>query len=281
MRAGRCPILYPVGSVKYIKAVYDKNKPVGYKTLELSVFFTDTFYGRIKKNRRDSMRITNQMIARAAIKSGLPVHQNTLLNYMGYDNTQTANSLLSSLGNTKKANSALQGISRKNNRQLEASAQSLKDIAEKLSAEGEKSLFEKAKKTGDTSEIVASAEKMAESYNKTLKYLKGSDSSLNKFYLQELQSYTGQQSGVLKAVGITKNSDGSLSIQKETLTNADVDSLMAAFGSASGFSEKIGYVSGRVAENAAAWDTSYLSGYSNTGKEYYNAFAKGMYDFWG
>lgn len=188
---------------------------------------------------------------------------------------------MSSLGNTKKANSALQGISRKNNRQLEASAQSLKDIAEKLSAEGEKSLFEKAKKTGDTSEIVASAEKMAESYNKTLKYLKGSDSSLNKFYLQELQSYTGQQSGVLKAVGITKNSDGSLSIQKETLTNADVDSLMAAFGSASGFSEKIGYVSGRVAENAAAWDTSYLSGYSNTGKEYYNAFAKGMYDFWG
>lgn len=226
------------------------------------------------------MRITNQMIARAAVKSGLPIHQNTLLDYMG-SSAVTGNTLLSSLGNTGKANSALQGLGKKHNKQLEASAQSLQDIAAKLLADGENSLFEKAKKTGDTSEIVSNVEKLAESYNKTLKYLKESDSSLNKFYLQELQSYTAEQSGVLKAVGITRNKDGSLSVQKDTLKNADVENLEAAFGNASGFSDKINYVSGRVAENAAAWDTGYLSGYSNTGKEFYNAFAKSMYDFWG
>ena len=93
------------------------------------------------------MRITNQMIARAAVKSGLPIHQNTLLDYMG-SSAVTGNTLLSSLGNTGKANSALQGLGKKHNKQLEASAQSLQDIAAKLSADGENSLFEKAKKSG-------------------------------------------------------------------------------------------------------------------------------------
>ena len=227
------------------------------------------------------MRITNQMIARASIKSGLPLQQNTLLNYINNSSASTADSLLSSLGGTKNTNSLLQSLSSKSSRKLEESAESLSAVSAKLAGEGENSLFAAAKKTGDTSEIVASAESMAASYNKTLQYLRQSDSSLNKFYLQELQSYVNGQSGVLQAVGITKNKDGSLSVQKDTLQKADLDSLEAAFGPASGFSEKIGYVSGRVAENAAAFDTSYLSGYSNTGKEYYNAFAKSMYDFWG
>ena len=189
--------------------------------------------------------------------------------------------LFRSLGKTGQANSALQGISRKNSRQLEMSAASLESIAEKLAADGENSLFAKAKKTGDTSEIVANAESLADAYNKTLSVLKKSDSSLDRFYRQELQNYVTEQSGVLKAVGITKNRDGSLSVQKDTLKNADLDSLEKAFGSASGFSEKVGYVSGRVAENAAAWDTGILNGYGSTGKEYYNSFVESMYDFWG
>ncbi len=227
------------------------------------------------------MRITNQMIARASIKSGLPIHQNTLLNYINNSSTETSNSLLSSLGSTNRANSVLRSLSRKNSRQLEEAAKSLSEASEKLGSEGTDSLFAKAKETGDTSEITANVENMAASYNKTLKYLRESDSSLNKFYLQELQSYVNGQSGVLQAVCIINNKDGSLSVQNDVLKKADLDSLNAAFGAASGFSEKMGYVSERVAENAAALDTSYLSGYSNTGKEYYNAFARNMYDFWG
>lgn len=227
------------------------------------------------------MRITNQMIARAAIKSGLPIYQNTLLDYINSSSAPAANSLLSSLNSSGRANSALQSLSRKNSRQLEESAGSLSSIAAKLDKEGENSLFAKARETGDTSEIVEHVERMAASYNKTISCLKKSDSSLNQFYLQELQSYVNGQSGALKAVGITKNKDGSLSVQRDTLKKAGPDSLEAAFGSTSGFTEKVGYVSGRVAENAAALDTEYLSGYSNTGKEYYNAFAGSMYDFWG
>lgn len=227
------------------------------------------------------MRITNQMIARAAIKSGLPIYQNTLLDYINSSSAPAVDSLLSSQNSAGKANSVLQSLNRKNSRQLEEAAESLSSAAEKLNKEGESSLFAKARETGDASEIAANAERMAASYNKTLSYLRKSDSSLNRFYLQELQSYVNGQSGVLQAVGITKNKDGSLSVQKDTLKNADLDSLEAAFGSKSGLTEKISYVSGRVAENAAALERSYLSGYNSTGTEYYNAFAKSMYNFWG
>ena len=36
-----------------------------------------------------------------------------------------------------------------------------------------------------------------------------------------------------------------------------------------------------AAMKAAVPYMDYLSGYSNTGKEYYNEFVKSMYDFWG
>ena len=227
------------------------------------------------------MRITNQMLARASARSGLPLQSASLLNYVNNINKTGSQNLLSSIGNTSQTNSLLRSITKKNSRQLETSAENLSSFASKLSDSGENSLFAKAEQTGDTSEIVSAAEEMAAAYNKTIKYLKESDSTLNKFYLQELSGYVTGYSEALKAAGITAGKDGSLSIQKDTLKNADLESLKKAFGSASGFSEKIGFVGGRVAQNAAALSSASLNGYSNTGMELYNAFAKSMYDFWG
>ena len=227
------------------------------------------------------MRITNQMMARASAKSGIPLQQTSMLNYLQNMNKTGSQTLLSSLGNTTQTNSLLRSISKKNSLQLESSAESLSDFAAKLAGNGDDSLFAKAEQSGDTSEIIATAERMAESYNKTIKSLKSSDSTLNKFYLQELSGYTAGQSDALKAVGITRNKDGSLSIQKDTLKSADLDSLKKAFGSESGFAEKVSYVGSRVAQNAAALGSAALNGYSNTGRELYNSFARSMYDFWG
>ena len=176
------------------------------------------------------MRITNQMMARASAKSGIPLQQTSMLNYLQNMNKTGSQTLLSSLGNTTQTNSLLRSISKKNSLQLESSAESLSDYAAKLAGNGDDSLFAKAEQSGDTSEIIATAERMAESYNKTIKSLKNSDSTLNKFYLQELSGYTAGQSDALKAVGITRNKDGSLSIQKDTLKSADLDSLKKAFG---------------------------------------------------
>lgn len=225
------------------------------------------------------MRITNQMLARTAKESGIPLQQNSLLNIMSKKDSPV--NLLSSLDSTGTNNSLLQNINSKSNKKLEAAAENLSSLATKLYGQGEDSLFAKAEETGDTSELVSYIEEMADAYNETLKHLEKSDSPLNDFYSEELKSYVAEQSGALQAIGITTKKDGGLSIQKDILENAGIDSLKAVFGSSAGFIEKVGYVSGRVAENAAAMDASLLNSYDATGAESMSSFLESMYDFWG
>lgn len=223
------------------------------------------------------MRITNQMMARTAAKTGIPLQQNTLLDIMN-KKSNSVGSMVSPAGNT---NSFLQKLNGKSSTELKKAAENLEDYVSKLNDDGKDSLFAKAEASGDTSELAAHITGMAEAYNKTLKYLGSSDSALNKFYGQELKNYASDHASALQAVGVTRNRDGSLSIQKDVLKAADIDSLKAAFGSTSGFSDKVGYVAGRTAENAYAASASILGGYDKNGTDYWNSFAKNMYNFWG
>ncbi len=223
------------------------------------------------------MRITNQMMARTSAKTGIPLQQNTLLDIMNKSSASVGN-LTSPTGNT---NSFLQKLNSKSDEQMKKTAESLSDYASKLYDDGKDSLFAKAEASGDKSELIKTITGMTDAYNKTLKSLGSSDSALNKFYAQELKNYTSDHSAALKAAGVTRNKDGSLSIQKDVLEAADIDSLKAAFGSTSGFSEKVGYVAGRTAENASAASASILGGYDRSGTDYWNSFTKNMYNFWG
>lgn len=224
------------------------------------------------------MRITNQMMARTSARTGIPLQQNSLLDIMNKKSASSIGSMVSSAGST---NSFLQKLNSKSSAQLKESAENLGSYISKLYDDGKDSLFAKAEASGDTSELVKNITGMADAYNKTLKYLSASDSALNKFYAQELKNYTSDHAEALKAAGVTRNKDGSLSIQKDVLSAADIDSLKAAFGSASGFSDKVGYVAGRTAANASASSASILSGYDKSGMDYWNSFTKNMYNFWG
>lgn len=226
------------------------------------------------------MRITNQMLARTAEKTGIPLQQNSLLDIMN-KKSSSSGSLFPSVGETNHTNPYLQKQNAKNNKQLKDAAESLSEYASKLNEEGDDSLFAKAEASGNTSDLTAMITSLVDAYNKTAKGLKGSGSALDQFYAQELKSYVSDHSAALKAVGVNRNNDGSLTIQKDVLNKADVESLKKAFGSASGFSEKVGYVSGRVAENAAASSASILSGYDKNGTDFWSSFTKNMYDFWG
>lgn len=226
------------------------------------------------------MRITNQMLAKTAAKSGIPLQQNTLLDIMNKKKSSSDN-WFSSIGNTEKTNSLLQGQNTKNSKQLEAAAESLSDYAAKLYEEGEGSLFAEAEATGDTSKLVETITKMADSYNKTVKYLKGTDSMLNQFYLQELKGYVSENKKAMEKAGVTLDKDGSLRVAADVLKAADLETLKAAFGSGSGFTEKTSYVGSRVAENAVAAQESLAGTYGSNGKEYLNAIAQNKYNFWG
>ena len=242
-------------------------------------------FGRSGKEKRDNrrsfiMRITNQMLARTSAKSGVPLPQNSLLDIMN-KRSSFSNNTMSPLGNTGKANQYLQKINEKSKKELKSSAESLSGYAKKLSDDGADSLFAKAEETGDTSELVENIIGMTEAYNKTMKHLSGSDGTLDRFYLQELESYLTEHADALKAVGITTDRSGKISVQKDTLKSAGLDALKAAFGREAGFTEKAAYVSGRAAQNASAATASLLGGYDSSGKAFWNSFTKNMYNFWG
>lgn len=227
------------------------------------------------------MRITNQMLARSAAKSKIPLQQNSLLDIWRQSESGKSNSLLSALSRTSDSNFPLQNISKKENSRLEESAKRLSEAASKLNETGENSLFGRAEAEGNTQEIVSGVEEMVSAYNTTLEYLKNSGSTLNRFYLQELNSYAREKSEALKAAGVTRDKNGSLKIDEEVLKSADIESLRAAFGSGSGFTEKTGYAAVRTAENAAAENASLLSGYDAGGRVYFDSFEANKYNFWG
>lgn len=225
------------------------------------------------------MRITNQMLARTSAKSGIPLQQTTLLDIMNRDSS--SGDLLSSLNRTSKGSTVLQSLRSKESAKLEKAAESLSDSAERLAEEGEDSLFAKAEESKDTSAIVSEVQKMAEYYNQTAGYLEDTDSVLNNFYQKELQSYIRENADALKAVGITVKKDGRLEVDETVLKEASLDSLKTAFGAGSGLTAKVGYVSGRVAENAAAMDANIMNGYTAQGLSSFDAFEAGKYNFWG
>lgn len=225
------------------------------------------------------MRITNQMLARTSQKTGIPLQKNTLLDIMN-KSSSSPGSLFSPVDRNGSTNSYLQKVNSQNSKELKEAAEELSGYASKLHEEGADSLFAKAAASGNTSEVVSNIMGLANSYNKTLRYLNGSDSALNKFYMQELKGYVSDHTDALRKVGVTRSKDGSLKVLEDTLKTADLDSLKEAFGSASGLSEKVGYVSGRVSENAYS-SASILGGYNSDGLDYWNSFTKNMYDFWG
>lgn len=229
------------------------------------------------------MRITTQMLAETARKSGIPINQTTLLDVMNHEDS--SGDLLS--GANKNSNN-LYGASATANRlqkdsyqKLEKSADSLKDCASKLSDAGMSSLFQKAEENQDTKELTAEIEKMVDYYNQTLEQLKKAGGAMNEFYREELKNLAGGNAEALEAAGITQEKDGSLKVDLKVLEKADLDCLKKAVGNASDFIKKVEYVSGRVSANASANADSLSSQYNADGNSIFGLPGMNHFDFLG
>lgn len=229
------------------------------------------------------MRITTQMLAETARKSGIPINQTTLLDVINSEDL--GGDLLSGV---KKNSDSVYGTSAAANRlqkasyeKLEKSADSLKDCAFKLSDVSGESLFQKAEEKQDTAELTSEIEKMVEAYNQTLEQLKKSGGAMNEFYREELKNLAGSNAESLKAVGITQGKDGSLKVDSEALKQADLASLRQAVGNASDFTKKLEYVSGRVSANASANADSLSSRYNADGTSFFGLPGMNHFDFLG
>lgn len=207
------------------------------------------------------MRITTQMLNKSARNAGLPINNHSLLNYV---NGNSGNNLLSALNKSKTTDTATKSKYEK----LEKAADQLSKAASVFMATGEDSLFSKARESGDSQDIYNAVEDLVGKYNSTISALKNTPGTLNDYYSQMLKSVASDNKKALESIGITMAKDGSLSVDKDKLKEADTDTLEKVLGNTKGFTQKAAYVAGRVSDNAQTNQSSLSNQYSSTGSLY-------------
>lgn len=225
------------------------------------------------------MRITTQMINEGARKTGLPIHGNSLLNYIEKD---TANSLLSALNkNISETNAAASIYSGKKSdyEKLEKTAEKLLETTEYFTTEGETTIFSQAKESGDKQEIYNHTKSLLDTYNSTIKLLKSSDSVLDMYYKEMFDEVISENKAELESIGVTISSKGNLSVDEAKMKEVDVDTLEKVLGTSGAFSSKIGFLASRVSANAESNANSYSSRYSASGDM--ESLINHRYDWWG
>lgn len=222
------------------------------------------------------MRITTQMLNESARKAGLPINNTSLLNYIKNDGT--GNTLLDALN--KKKETAATAAQKSDYEKLDKEADQLTQAAEVLLKDGENSLFEQAKTSGDNLKVYDSIEKLFASYNSTLKELKNTSNTMNDFYRQMLLEAPDEVKESLSGVGITFAKDGTAHVDMEKVKTADLETLQGLFGKESDFVQKIEFLSTRISDNAEANVESLGNAY-NAGGNLYSAMSSSKYDFWG
>lgn len=228
------------------------------------------------------MRITTQMLNESARKAGLPIHRNSLLDYINDSSGATnSNTLLQAL-QTKSANAANQAKYENPTkyRKQETAADELYTQTQKFAKEGEESLFEEARNTNDVSKLQKETEALAESYNSLLSALNKSTDRLDAFYLQNLKEIAQDNKKELSQIGITVAKDGTLVVDSEKFAAASVDDIEKLLGGNSSFISKLSFLSEKVGDNAAAKLASTSDSYLANGMSA-NSYINSKYDLWG
>lgn len=213
------------------------------------------------------------MLNESARRAGMPVNGHSLLDYVngGDSNNKIAEKLMANKGLSKTEKTKYE--------KQEKAAEELDTIAQKLSASGKDSIWEKVKESGDTTEITKKAQELVEKYNKLLESMKDTSGALNEFYMRSLKDLPAQHTEALAEIGITAKKDGSLEIDQEKLKGASLEQLEKIFGKDGTLTPRISYISSRIADNASAnlenLSGSYLPD-GNTTSSHLN-----KYDFWG
>ncbi len=226
------------------------------------------------------MRITNNMIINRSSKKGIHnTYQRTaLLSLLQKHSSST--DIFGRIGQTSSKNNASALLMKNTYTKLEDSSEKLSKYASSLLETEKDSIYDKAEESGSTSSIVSNVSKLVEEYNSTINQLNKAGGSMNEFYRQQLKAIPSSCKDALKAIGITQQKDGSLSIDEKTLKSADTATLKKALGNDTGFASKIDFISGRVNKNAAANVASASSQYNSRGSSYSGYYGSSKYNFW-
>ncbi|MCM1175664.1 MAG: hypothetical protein NC341_11520 [Blautia sp.] len=152
-------------------------------------------------------------------------------------------------------------------------------IASELMKSGEGSVFAKAKESGDTTGITNQVKEFVNKYNGMVRSLRSSGSRVDTSYLNQLNANAMMCRSALQATGVTRNSDGTLSVNDKALKAASLEQLEKAWGGSSSFMDKTSAAAANVQENAVSGMNNLVNNsYSNLLKNF--GTSGNYFNFW-
>lgn len=153
------------------------------------------------------------------------------------------------------------------------------EYGNKLADQSNTSLFAKAKESGSTAEITASIKGFVSQYNSMLVNLKDSGTRTDNNCLAQLNNITSLNRSELAACGVTRNTDGTLTVDDKKLEETNLATLEKVWGGRSGLGSRVSLWADSVESSAernmeAQTSTSYSNLFNSYGSRgnYFNFF---------
>lgn len=205
------------------------------------------------------MRITAQMMAAVEQKAGITSSRKSILDYMN----ENSSSLLDALKPDKETKTDSTNV-KKYEQQKEA-ADRLMDELDKLTSGAGDSIFARAAGSGSTEELCSETKALVEACNSLLTASKSGAGALEKLYVAALKEAAADNEEELSKLGISINSDGSLSVSEDKLSKVSYDTFKSIIGGDSDFMVQLALITTKIGSNARANLESYSSSYNAGG----------------
>lgn len=128
-------------------------------------------------------------------------------------------------------------------------AKQVGEYADALKTTKKDSVYDKARESGKTDQIVSDIKSFVNQYNNMLEDLEESGTKSDKSFLLQLNSMSREAERDLAMTGVIRKADGTLVVDEKKLEAADVDTLEKVWGG-NGFSSKAAARAGSVEATA-------------------------------
>lgn len=194
----------------------------------------------VRKNSKNSQ---TSLLQSALSRSSTSSRANRLASLLG----NKKNTATSGLTNRNFVNSASK--SQKFYYDMQYHAKQVGEYADALQSTEKDSVYDKARKSGSTDQIVSDIKSFVNQYNNMLDDLDESGSKADASLLNQFNSMSRVAERELASTGVTRAADGTLVVDEKKLEAADVDTLEKVWGG-NGFSSKAAAKAGTVEATA-------------------------------
>ena len=164
------------------------------------------------------MRITRNFMSAMLFGSNRTTStRSRMMDRLQSTNLTSYNSLLGTRALNQASSTQIIYQNMKNN------AGELQNSASKLLNTGENSIYSQAKESGNTAEVTEQIQDFVTYYNGMVRSLKSGSSRVDSSYLNMLNSYSSMYQSALKTTGVTKQTDGTLSVDTKAFQKTNLE----------------------------------------------------------